>query len=68
MYYGFSQNCFKIAIQKIAEAIGDLIVYKIPNEITRTALQNATETASHTDENTIELPIERYMLPDKRQD
>ena len=52
----------KRAIQKTAEATGDSIGNKIADKITK-ALKNN----SKTDKNELEIPKERYISPEKRQ-
>ena len=59
----------KRAIQKTAEATGDLIGNKIANKITgvsKNPQQNNSET--FTNENYKEIPKERYISPEKRQE
>ena len=60
----------KRAIQKTAEGTGDLVGNKIADKITiiSKSPQNASkELHSKTDENEIEIPKERYISPEKRQ-
>ena len=52
----------KRAIQKTAEATGDLIGNKIADKITKVSKNN-----SKTDKNELEIPKERYISPEKRQ-
>ena len=59
----------KRAIQKTAEATGDLIANKIANRITKVSKnsqQNTLETVAN--ENDKEIPKERYISPEKRQE
>ena len=59
----------KIAIQKIAEATGDLIGDKIANRIinlSRSSLQNNSETI--TNKNDKEIPKKRYISPEERHE
>ena len=51
------------AIQKTAEANGDLIGNKIDNKTTKNSQQNNSGTV--TNENDKEIPKERYMSPKK---
>ena len=59
----------KRAIQKAAEATGDLngnkIAFKI-TKVSRNSQQNNLQTV--TNENDTELPKERYVSPEKRQE
>ena len=61
----------KRAIQKKAEATGDLIGNKIADKITSTSIkssQNASkELHSKTNVDEIEIPKERYISEEKRQ-
>ena len=60
----------KRAIQKTADATGDLTCNKIADKITSISKsqQNASkELHSKTNENEIEMPKERYISPEKRQ-
>ena len=50
-------------IQKTAEATGDSISNNIADKITSIS----TELHSKTDENEMEIPKERYIFPEKRQ-
>ena len=52
----------KRAIQETAEATGDVIGNKIADKITKTS-----QNISKTDENELEIPKERYISPEKRQ-
>ena len=52
----------KRAIQKTAEATGDLIGNKIADRITKTS-----QNISKRDENELEIPKEGYISPEKRQ-
>ena len=52
----------KRAIQKTAEATGDLIGNKIADKITKVSKNNLVEKAK----NEIEIPKERYISPEKR--
>ena len=56
----------KRAIQKTAEATGDLIDNEIADKITSIS-KSPKELHSKTDENEIEIPKERYISPEKRQ-
>ena len=59
----------KIVIQKTTEATGDLIGYKFVNKISKvskTSPQNNSETI--TDEHDKEIPKERYISPEERQE
>ena len=59
----------KRAIQKTAEATGDLIGNKIATKITKVSKnpqQNNSETV--TNEHDIEIPKERYISPEERQE
>ena len=56
----------KGAIQKTAEATGDLIGNKIADKITSIS-KSPNELHSKRDENEIEIPKERYISPEKRQ-
>ena len=53
----------KRAIQKAAEVTGDLISYKMADKITK-ALKNNLE---EEDKNEVEIPKERYISIDKKQ-
>ena len=58
----------KWAIQKATEATGDLIGEKVANRITKVSnnsQQNNPETI--TNENDKEIPEERYISPEERQ-
>ena len=64
------------AIQKTAEATGDLIGSKIAHKITSISTElhskssnelRSTELHSKTDENEMEIPKERYISPEKRE-
>ena len=55
----------KRAIQKTAEATGDLVGNKIADKITSFS-KSLKELHSKTDENEIEIPKERYLPPDKK--
>ena len=68
----FATDAFKTvskrAIQKTAEATGDLIGNKIANRITKVSKnspQNNSETV--TNEHDKEMPEERYISPEERQ-
>ena len=54
----------KNAIQKIAEATGDLIDNNIANKITQVSKISKTATNEHDKE----IPKERYISPDKSQE
>ena len=60
----------KRAIQKSAEAAGDLIRNKIADKITSISKSpkgyHSKELHSKTNENEIEIPKERYISPEKR--
>ena len=59
----------KIAIQKTTEATGDLIGHKFVNKISKvskTSPQNNSETI--TNEHDKEIPKERYISPEERQE
>ena len=56
----------KRAIQKTAEATGDLIGNKISEKITSTS-KSPKEFHSKTDENEIEIPKERHISPQKNK-
>ena len=62
-------NAFKIAgkraIQKTAEATGDLIGNKIADKITSYSKKPANE--SHSNDVSIEIPKERYISSQERQ-
>ena len=62
-------DAFKIAskraIQKAAEASGDLIGYKIADKITSYSKSLANET--HSNDVSNEIPKERYISPQERQ-
>ena len=51
---------------KRAEATGDLTGNKIADKMTSTALQSNRDTASQTDEKSIEIPKERHLSTEKR--
>ena len=55
----------KRAIQKPAEATGDLIGIKIADKITSYSKKPSLEKSSNEDNN--EIPKERYISPEKRQ-
>ena len=59
----------KQIIQKTSEATGDLIGYKIANKITKN-FKNSQENNSKTVtyEHDIEIPIEKYLSPEERQE
>ena len=59
----------KRAIQKTAEEIGDLIGNKIVDKITYLSNKSSRELHSQNNEanDEIEIPKERYMSPEKRQ-
>ena len=59
----------KRAIQKTAEEIGDLIGNKIVDKITYLSNKSSRELHSPNNEanDEIEIPKERYMSPEKRQ-
>ena len=61
----------KRAIQKIAEATGDLIGNKTEDEMTSISKSpkefHSKELHSKGDENEIEIPKKRYMYPEKPQ-
>ena len=69
------KTVWKRAIQKTTEANDDLIGHKIAYKITSISkspmelhLQNISkELHSKTDENDVEIPKERYISPEKRQ-
>ena len=56
----------KRAIQKTAEATGDLIGNKIANKVTNIS-KSLKELHSKTKENEVEIPKERHISPEKRQ-
>ena len=56
----------KRAIQKTAEATGDLIGNKIADKITSVSKKSPKELHSQN-EDEIEIPKERYISPEKRQ-
>ena len=56
----------KRSIQKTAEATGDLISNKIADKITDIS-KSLKELHSKTVENEIEIPKERHISPEKRQ-
>ena len=56
----------KRAMQKTSEATGDLIGYKIKHKITSVSKKSPKELHSQN-EDQIELPKERYISPEKRQ-
>ena len=63
------KNSSKRFIQKTAEATGDLIGYKIANEVTKVSKhsqQNTSETV--TNEHDKKIPKERYVYPEERQE
>ena len=61
----------KRAIQKTAEATGDLIGNKIADKITSISKSpnelHSVELRLKTDKNEIEIPKERYISPEKRE-
>ena len=60
------KTALKGAIQKTAEATGDLICNKITDKITSIS-KSPNKLHSKGDENEIEIPKERYISPEKRQ-
>ena len=58
-----NKNSFKRAIQKKAEATGDLICNNIADKIT--SLSKTSSKELQNDE--IDVPKERYIFPEKRQ-
>ena len=57
----------KRAIQKSAKVTGDLIGNKIANKITSASRELHSKNNSKTDENELDIPKERYVSPEKRQ-
>ena len=57
----------KRAIQKTAEATGDLIVNKIADKITKKSLKESHSKESHSNETNNEIPKERYISPQERK-
>ena len=68
---GAIKTALKIAIQKIAEATGDLIVNKIADKIASVSKSpkklHSNELYLKTDENATDIPKGRYLSPEKRQ-
>ena len=60
------QKVSKRAIQNTAETTGDLIGYKTADEITSVSKKSPKELPSKN-EDKIEIPKERYISPEKRQ-
>ena len=61
------QTPSKRAIQKTAEATGDLIGNKIADKITNVSKKSSKELHSEKEEANNETPKERYISPEKRQ-
>ena len=63
------KSASKRAIQKTAEATGDLIGNKIADKITNISKKSSRELHSQSNEanDEIEIPKERYISPEKRQ-
>ena len=57
----------KRAIQKTAEAIGDLIGNNIADKITNTSKKSSRELPKNKANDEIEIPKGRYISPGKRQ-
>ena len=57
----------KRVIQKTAQATSDFIGNKIANKITKLS-KNLKENNSETDEHDKEIPKERYVSPEERQE
>ena len=57
----------KRAFQKTAEATGNLIGNKIPDKIASSSKELHSKNNSETDENELDIPKERYISPEKRQ-
>ena len=57
----------KRAIQKTAEATGDLICNKITDEITSASKKSSTCSQSYEANDESEAPKERHISPEKRQ-
>ena len=67
---GAIKTTSKRAIQKTAEATGDIIGYKIANKITKASkeLHSKPSKKLHSqNENELEIPKERYISPKKSQ-
>ena len=68
---GAIKTALKIAIQKIAEATGNLIVNKIADKIASVSKSpkklHSNELYLKTDENATDIPKGRYLSPEKRQ-
>ena len=60
------QTASKIAIQKIAEATGDLVGNKMADRITSVSKRSHNEEI-HSNEINNETPKERYISPKERQ-
>ena len=58
----------KKAIQKTSWGTSDLIGNKIVNKITSIGLWSNPETASQTDEKSVEIPEGKYLFPERRQE
>ena len=61
------KNASKRAIQKTAEATADLIGNKIDDKIASVSKKSSTELQNNEANNEIEIPKERYISPEKRQ-
>ena len=59
-----NKNCFKRAIQKTAEATGDLIDNKTADKIT--GVSKKSKKPQNNQNNESEAPKERYISPEKR--
>ena len=57
----------KRAIQKTAEATGDLIANKIADKITNISKKSSRELQNNRANDEIEIPKERYIFLEKRQ-
>ena len=57
----------KTAIQKTAEATGDLIGNKIANKIRKVSTNSQQNNTEVTKEHDTEIPKERYISPEERQ-
>ena len=57
----------KRAIQKTAELAGDLIGNKIADKVANVSKKSSTRSQNNEDNDELEIPKERYVSPEKRQ-
>ena len=63
----FCKTASNRAIQKAAEATGNLIGNKIADQITSVSKKPSRELQNNEANNETEMPKERYISPEKRQ-